>query len=354
MKFDASHLVGLVGAILRAGGSTAAEADLVANHLVVANLFGHDSHGVGMVPTYVTDLHGGALRPGTAVKLDKEDGSILVFDGARGYGRVVAGEMMAQLIERCRGSGLVLASLRNAHHLGRIGAFGEMAAEAGLISLHFVNVHGHHALVAPFGGRDARFSTDPICIAVPRQGERAPVVLDMATSRVAFGKVRVAHNAGRRLAPGLVLDKAGEPSEDPAVMFGDPRGALLPFGEHKGFGLAVMCELLAGALSGGGTMQPETPRDVGVLNNMLTLVVEPGRLIDLDWFHREMEAFLAHAKASPPRDPAHPVLVPGESERLFRETRARDGIEVDDMTWGEMLAAAESVGLTRSDLEAHK
>jgi uncharacterized oxidoreductase len=242
-------------------------------------------------------------------------------------------------------------TLANAHHLGRIGAYGELASAAGLVSLHFVNVTDHRALVAPFRGSDARFVTNPVCIALPGTDRRPPILLDMATSAVAMGKVRVAKNAGKPLEPGVLIDAAGRPTTDPSVMYAEPQGALLPFGGHKGYALAIVTELLAGGLSGGPTIQPGNPRLGGIVNNMFSVLVDPARLAGVDWLRRELDGFVDYVKASPPADPGAPVLVPGDPERLAREQNEREGIEVDPTTWSEVLAAAEQVGLARAALE---
>jgi len=352
VRFTADRLRGVTAAILRSGGSSDAEAGLVADHLVQANLSGHDSHGVGMIPAYVRHLGAGLVVPNTRAKLVKDDGAVLMFDGGRGYGRTVAGEAMEAAIARCRQTGVVTATLANAHHIGRVGAYGEMASGAGLVSLHFVNVTDHRGLVAPFRGTDARFSTNPVCIALPGTDRQPPVVLDMATSAVAMGKIRVARNEGKPAPEGVLIDPTGRPTRDPHVMYRDPLGALLPFGGHKGYALAVVTELLAGALSGGSTIQPGNERRGGTVNNMFALLVDPARLAGVDWFRREIDGFVDYVKASPPADPAAPVLVPGDPERIARAERARTGIAVDGTTWEEILQAAEKVGLARAEVAA--
>jgi uncharacterized oxidoreductase len=338
--------------ILRQTGSDEYEAALVAQHLVRANLTGHDSHGAIMIPTYIRNVRAGLLVPGMGARAVRDDGSILVFDGQRGYGQRVAHEAMDAAICRCRDTGLVLMALRNAHHIGRVGTYGEQSITAGLVSLHFVNVIDHMPLVAPFGGRDARFSTNPLCIAMPAAGETPAVLLDMATSRIARGKAMVAMNRGERVAEGLILDSDGEPTTDPAVMFREPGGALLPFGEYKGFGLALMCELLGGVLTGGGTIQPENQRLGSIVNNMLVFVVDPGRLVEHDWMQHEINAVLHHIKDSPPSVPGEPVMVAGDPERKKYTERLSSGIPVDDVTWEEILCVAQDVGVSRSYLEA--
>jgi uncharacterized oxidoreductase len=345
----ADRLRRLASAILRSGGSADSEADLVADHLVQANLMGHDSHGVGMIPAYVRHLQAGLVVPNTRAKLVKDDGPTLMFDGGRGYGRPGAGEAMAAAIARCRETGVVAMTLANAHHIGRVGAYGELACGAGLVSLHFVNVADHRALVAPFRGTDARFVTNPVCIALPGTDRQPPLLLDMATSAIAMGKVRVARNEGRLVPEGVLIDEAGRPTRDPDVMYREPHGALLPFGGHKGYALALVTELLAGALSGGPTIQPGNPRAGGTINNMLAVLIDPARLAGVDWLRREIDGFVEYVKASPPADPDEPVLVPGDPERIAREERLRTGIAVDATTWEDILQAGEKVGLPRAE-----
>jgi uncharacterized oxidoreductase len=260
----------------------------------------------------------------------------------------VAGEAMAAAIARCRQTGVVAMTLANAHHIGRVGAYGELASGSGLVSLHFVNVTDHRALVAPFRGTDGRFVTNPVCIALPGTDRQPPLLLDMATSAIAMGKVRVARNEGHLVDAGVLIDQAGKPTRDPGVMYAEPHGALLPFGGHKGYALAVVTELLAGALSGGPTIQPGNPRAGGVINNMFTVLIDPARFAGVDWLRREIDGFVEYVKASPPADPNAPVLVPGDPERLARAERTRTGIEVDATTWEEILAAGELVGVTRT------
>lgn len=349
MRLSADRLRRLTSALLRRGGSAEPEAELVADHLVQANLAGHDSHGVGMMPAYVRHVRAGLVVPNTRVKVVRDEGATLVFDGGRGYGRAVGGEAIAAAIARCRQTGVVAMTLANAHHLGRIGAYGELASAAGLVAIHLVNVADHRGLVAPFRGTDARFSTNPICIALPATDRHPPVLLDMATSAIAMGKVRVARNQGTLVDEGVLIDPAGQPTRDPGVMYRDPIGALRPFGGHKGYALAVVAELLAAGLSGGPTLQPGNARLGGIVNNMLAVLIDPARLAGIDWFRREIDGFVDYVKASPPADPGAPVLVPGDPERLARERRGREGIEIDPTTWEEILQAGEALNLPRAE-----
>jgi len=353
MNVTAMKLKKLLVVMLRKAGSDDYEADVVAEHLVSANLCGHDSHGAGILPTYIANLRAGLLKPGTAVTLVDDQGSILLFDGGRGYGQRVAAEAMLVAIDRCREKGVVAMALRNAHHIGRIGAYGEQAAAAGLVSLHFVNVIDHDPNVAPFGTGEARFSTNPVCMAMPATDSTPAVILDISTSTIAFGKARLAMKRGESLPPGVVVDANGQPTADPGVLFREPRGALLPFGGYKGFGLALFCELLAGVLTGGGTIQPRTPRLGGTVNNMLTFLLDPRRLVEHGWMQAEVDALVGYLKDAAPVDPAKPVLVAGDRARHIRERRQQYGIELEDATWEELLQTAAELGLERVELEGY-
>jgi uncharacterized oxidoreductase len=336
----------IAGGIFVAAGATAADAKIVADHLVEANLAGHDSHGVGMIPQYVRGILGGVLEPKAHAKIEDRGGAVIAVDGNKGFGQVVAREGIEAGMERAKATGVAMVALRNAAHIGRIGTYGEQAAARGFVSIHFVNVVGHAGLVAPFRGSDARFSTNPICIALPAAKGKPAVVLDFATSRVAMGKVRVAMNRGETMKEGILLDAEGRPSTDPKVMWSDPRGAILPFGEHKGYGLAFLCELLAGALVCGGTISTVPHQKDRITNNMLSFIVEPGRLPTADRFETEVAAAIDYVKASPPADPALPVLVAGEPELMSRAERTAKGVPIEAATGEELRVAAESVGAT--------
>ena len=351
MRVPADRLRRLTATIIARGGSELAEADLVAGHLVDANLAGHDSHGVSLIPHYVRHLKEGLVVPNTSAKVTRDEGAFLMFDGQRGFGRRVAGEAMAAAMARCRESGVAVVTLANSHHIGRVGAYGELAIAAGFVSIHFVNVADHRGLVAPFRGSDSRFSTNPVCIGVPGTAGQPPLLLDMATSGVAMGKVLVAKLGGKRLPEGNLIDAQGAPTTDPEVMYREPRGSLLPFGGHKGYALAVLTELLAGGLSGGGTIQPGNPRRGGIVNNMFSIVVDPARLAGSDWLRREIDGFVGYVKESPPADSSRPVLVPGDPERLSRDERSRAGIPLDRATWEGLVEAGAAMGVGRAQAE---
>jgi uncharacterized oxidoreductase len=341
-----------VASILRGCGSSDGEAQMVAENLVLANLSGHDSHGVGMVPRYVDAVLEGGLNPNATLQVNLDIGTLLALDGQRGYGQVLGEQAMLLAMERTAQHGSCIMTLGNVHHLGRIGHFAEMAVARGLVALHFVNVLSR-PVVAPWGGADGRFGTNPCCIGIPLAG-REPFVLDFATSRVAQGKMRVAHNKGEQVAPGTLIDSHGRPTTDPGVVVvaqgNGLLGALLTFGEHKGYGMAVACELLGGALSGGGTWHRATdPAVRAVVNGMLTILIDPARLGTQAVFEQEALAFVDWLRSGPVAQGFDSVQLPGDPERHTRAQRRSEGILIDTQTWLELMAAARKLGVDLPD-----
>lgn len=345
-----AKLHALTSAIFERAGWSARDAALAADHLVLANLSGHDSHGVGMVPRYILSARNGLLKTGDTLTTVVDAGALLTLDGGMGLGQVVGHDAMAIAIDRARQHGVTVLSLRNTHHLGRIGHWGEQAAAAGLVSMHYVNVIGRPALVAPWGGSRARFSTNPVCVAYPRPGQE-PIVLDFATSRIAHGKTRVAWKRGVPVADDNLLDAEGRPTNDPSVMWTEPLGALLPFGDHKGYGLAMMCELLAGGLSGAGTIPGRTDWNV-IDNNMLCVLIDPAKLGGADTQAAEAERVIEWVRSTPTAEGFDRVRIPGEPERELRAQRTATGTPIDPTTWGEIVATAVSLGIDREAVAA--
>ena len=345
---DATFLRTQVADILVAAGSAPGEAEQVAANLVLANLSGHDSHGVGMLPRYVDAIAEGGLTPNASVKVNVDIGTMMALDGQRGFGQIVGVQAMDLGIARAKQHGSCIFTLSSAHHLGRIGHFAEMATAQGLVALHFVNVLSR-PVVAPWGGGDGRFGTNPCCIGVPLSGAE-PFLLDFATSRVAQGKMRVAHNKGETVPDGYLIDEQGAPTNDPGVVVVPQTnglfGALMTFGEHKGYGMAIACELLGGALTGGGTWHRPADATRSVFNGMLTVLIDPAKLGTQASFENEAREFVEWLRQSPPGAGFDAVQIAGEPERRARIERERDGIWLDDATWGEIVAAGAKVGVT--------
>jgi uncharacterized oxidoreductase len=345
LLMDHAELHGIALRVFEAAGSHADEARIIADHLIEANLRGHDSHGVGMIPSYLRNLGNGTVVANRKGRIVSEDGSLIVYDGERAYGQLAAREAVMVGVAKARDNGVAVVALRNAHHIGRVGTYGEICARAGLVSFHFVNITDQRPSVAPWRGTDGRFGTNPVCIALPGPEPERPIILDMATSVVAMGKVRVARNKGEQLKPGILLDGEGRPTTDPGAMYRQPRGAVVTFGEHKGYALSFVCEMLAGALCGSGTMRPERQDGGTTTNGMLTIVIDPARLVDREWLREEIAAMTDYVTASPPARPDEPVLIPGDPERRTRAERIARGVPIDPETWREIVAAAGSINL---------
>jgi uncharacterized oxidoreductase len=347
--FKKEGLTKAVQAIVAGGGSDAREASLVAENLVTANLTGHDSHGVGMIPRYIESLLEGGLVVNQHPKMMFDGGAMISLDGQQGYGQVIGLEAMEIGIARARQHGFCVMGLGRSHHLCRIGQWAEQAVAAGLVSLHFTNVISR-SIVAPYGGADARFGTNPMTVGIPIPGE-PPFILDMATSAVAQGKIRVAHNKREKVSPDWLIDDKGNPTAEARFGVIEPFGALRTFGLHKGYGLAVVCELLGGALTGGGTWHSDDRSKKRVWNGMLTILIDPQRLGTGDAFATETTEFLKSLRKSPTAPGFDKVRIAGEPERETRAKRERDGIAVDENTWNDIIAAGAKLKVARETLD---
>jgi uncharacterized oxidoreductase len=356
ITIPAPQLERLAADTFLAAGSSRAEADRIAHYLVAANLTGHDSHGVVRVPRYLQMLKEGMVYADRAIEVVTETPVIAIVDGQFGYGQTVAPEAVAIGIRKCKEMGLSAVGLRNAGHIGRVADWAEMAAAEGLVSVHFVNAAGS-PLVAPFGGAQRRFSTAPYCVGVPLPG-RAPLLLDFATSIVAEGKVLVASQGGRPIPGDALIGPDGKTGDDPHLLYGDYEksgrrdirngtGALRAFGEHKGSGLALMCELLGGALTGNGAATPGRR----FTNGMFSFYVDPARIDPEGLFPKEVQRYIGFVKEAKPATPDSEILLPGEPEQRTRAKRLAEGVPLSEETWTLVLAAARGAGVDVTPFE---
>jgi uncharacterized oxidoreductase len=341
MNIAHRRLKDLVTRVFAAAGCGAHEADRIAHYLTESNLVGHDSHGVIRVPHYLRWLREGKVVANQSLKVVFESDALAVTDGQFGFGQVMGEEAMRLGLAKAARAGVAVVALRNSGHLGRIGDWAEMAARAGQVSLHFVNTSGGGILVPPFGGTQRRLSANPIAAGVPVAGG-PPLVVDISTSAIAEGKLKVAYNKGALVPDGCIIDARGAPTNDPKVFYADPPGAILPFGGHKGYALGMLCEVLAGALTGGGCSDPREKR---VANGMLTVLMDPDRFRPDEGFGAEVQRFIDFVRTSAPAAPGGEILMPGEPEARTRARRLRDGIDLDETTWGQIVAAARSLGI---------
>lgn len=339
LTFSAAFLKSYVTQILLALETPPDLADLMADSLVGSSLTGHDSHGVTLLPGYAGQVRAGSLKPAARPTLDPATGMLatLSVDGAFGWGPVAAHWAVDQVIARAQQYGIATAVVRNCHHIGRVGQYGERMAAHKLIGIAMCNSGSG---VAPFGGVKSLLGTNPIVIAVPRQGEQAPVLYDGSTSVVAGNKVRVQQDKGQPTPTGWIIDRNGQPTTNPEDFFAG--GALLPLGGHKGYALGVMVELLGGILS--GTSASFLP-DFKWTNGVLIMALRPDAFMPLDDYLAQVERACAAIKASPSSDPARPVLLPGEPEQNARRERMANGIPMPEAAWQAMQELAESLGL---------
>ena len=337
----------IVARIFHAGGCSQTEADCIARHLVDSNLCGHDSHGVIRVARYVGFIKDGTLKPNQQINVEYESDTVAVVEGNYGFGQSIGEQTMKLLATKTKKSGLAMTAIRDSGHLGRLGDWAEQLAQDGLISFHFLNTTGRGMLMVPFGGTDRRQSLCPISMCVPVEG-RTPVLLDITTSIVAEGKVAVARNKGIQLPPNTIVDKDGNATTDPKDLYSG--GAILPMGGHKGYGLNVIADLLAGALTGGGCTKPGVTE---LLSGMTSIAIDPSPFVDRDVYIQEMTNYMEWVTGSPPKDPNGKVLMPGDVEHQTREMRRSEGIPLDPATLDQIMEAAEAVGLSREDIEKH-
>lgn len=316
--------------VLTAMGTPVEQAEVVCENLVGANLVGHDSHGVLRLTTYAGWVDDGHICADGEPVITAEFGATARIDGRWCWGAVGGKFATEKAIALARQYGVGAVTLDHCAHIGRIGSYTEMMAEAGMVGIATTN---HMAAVAPFGGKDRVLGTNPWALATPRGPDEHPIVVDFATSGVAEGKLRVARAKGESVAPGLIVDSAGNPSQIPADFYDG--GALLPFGGHKGYGLSLMADLLGGVLSGAGSGSDTT---FAGANGTLFVAIDIQRFLPLEVFRAQSEAVAGRIHASSPATGFSSVLLPGEPEDAMRARRRVEGIPIPESTWEELQA----------------
>jgi len=328
--------------LCKASGSPEGEANLVASRLLKSNLVGHDSHGLIRLSMYMEWIRKGMIVPGATPELAVDKGGIALVNGNRGYGQTIAERTMEIAIERGRAHGVAAIGVTNLAHIGRLADYVISAARAGLVGMVFTSTGGYSKIVAPFGGKSGRMSTNPIAMALPSDREH-PIVFDMATSAYAEGKFRVFRDTGRSAPENLLLDKEGHPTTNPDDFFNG--GTILPLGGeqgYKGYLLNFMVEALGGLLTGGGYMgRDENP----LFNNcslMITIDVEAFRA--MTDFKGDLEGLLHWLKDSPTH-PGDEVLLPGEKEVRMEAERMRNGVPLAPKTVEALQAELDRYGV---------
>ena len=340
--FAADHLRAVIVALLAHEGAPREEAETVARHVIGANLAGHDSHGVIQIPEYIDRMRAGHIVPGAPFEIVRETATSTVVDGHWGFGYVVNERAMRLTVDKAERADVAAATVLRQSHIGRLAAYSLMAAERGMIGLLTADSGRSPKAVAPFGGREARLGTNPISIAVPSD-LNGPLFIDMATSAVASGKVKLAVARGESIPKGWVVDSEGVLTTDPKKLRSG--GALLPLGGdqgYKGYGLSVMVEILCGLLTGlGFGVEPSGRHNDGCF--MAVFKVDAFR--PLAEFKREVAELARYLKNTEPSEGSREVLYPGEIEHRTERARAEGGIEVEDATFDKLRRLAGEAGL---------
>jgi uncharacterized oxidoreductase len=328
-----------------AAGVPADDAITVARSLVDANLCGHDSHGVIRIPQYVGFVRERKLVVGAPLTVLRDTAAILAADGEWGLGQVQSYRLLDRLEPKVRIVGIASGTLRRCGHIGRLGEYAEWAADRGLALFATVNSHGSGRRVVPPGGTQGRISTNPICFGAPTPTD--PLVLDFSTSAVAEGKVRVAFQKGEPVPEGWILNTAGQPTTNPADLYTDPPGSILPFGgaqAYKGFGLGLMMDALAGGLSGGDCSRPDRPMP-GLGNGVLFVLWDVDAFGGREHFLAAVGGVTDHVRDTPLAAGATEITLPGDPERRTRRRRQAEGIPVPDGTWALLTNLASGLGV---------
>jgi uncharacterized oxidoreductase len=342
--FSADVLISFAESLFVAGGVPQNEANRVARSLVDANLCGHDSHGIIRVPQYMESIRDGRLKPGAPFSVVKETAAVLVADGGMGMGHVQAHRLLDRLIPRAEGLGLAAGTLKQCGHIGRLGEYAEAAAARRMALIASVNNHGYGRAVAPPGGIEGRLATNPLCLGAPTDGE--PMILDIGTSVVAEGKVRVLYNKGQKAPDGWLLDNQGKPTNDPSVLYREPPGTILPLGgaqAYKGFGISLLLDMFTGGLSGAPCSTPGAPNLTA--NAVLFIVLDVNQFAGSAHFLREVTNLAANIRTCPKANHDQEITLPGDPERREKAKRLRDGISLDERTWGQLVGLARELGV---------
>jgi uncharacterized oxidoreductase len=320
-------------------GSPDATAKAVAGHLVDANLTGHDSHGAIRIIQYVANVKEGKLSPDGTPEIVKETPTIAHIDGHGTFGQVVGNFAAQKAIEKAKVPSISCVALYNQGHLGRIGAYPEICANAGMACIMFCGLVGEFNRVVPFGGKDGRLSTNPIAMACPSDLD-GPILLDFATCVAAEGKIRVYRARGNELPEGWIIDKDGNASTDPNDLYDG--GCIMPIGGsvgHKGYALSFLMGILGGALSGAGFVEG-VPASGGLL-----VTIDPQAFVAQDQLNARVNRFTEYVTSSPPAEGIDKVLYPGQKEAITRSKRLASGIDIEEATWEGIVSIANDLGV---------
>ena len=340
-KLTEAALADLATRALAGLGLEARDAADCARILVLGELMGLTTHGVGRIESYGERIDLGGIKARPAIRVERVAPAMARVDGDNGVGQLVGMRALEAAMALARETGVGAVFARASNHFGPVAPYSLIAAEAG-----FASIIGSNATttIAPTGGREARLGNSPVGFCVPNPGGR-PVILDMALSMVARAKIRNAARRGEAIPPTWATDRDGNPTTDPKAALD---GFLLPIGGHKGYGLALIVDLFAGLLSGAAYLtrvsswseNPEAPQDLG----HFFLLIDASRLGPADWLAARMRDFAAILHDTPPADPAAPVLLPGEIELDRLDLHRRDGLALDPALLAKLESLAARAG----------
>ncbi len=338
---DAPDLAAFMARVSRHHGVPAADADLLADSLVVAELWGHPSHGAIRLPWYLTRIRTGAMEAATRVETVRDNGPVVVLDGHDGLGQVVTQHAVDLGVERAKAHGISAVAVRGSGHFGTAAYFTRQAADQGCIALLATNAS---PAMAPWGGRSRLIGTNPWSIAAPGP-DGDVLVMDMANTAVARGKVYVAADRGTQIPDGWGARADGTPTTDPREAI---EGLILPVGGAKGYVMAFMFDVLAGVLTGSafgadvvGPYRPEGRSGAGHL--LITLDV--AAFAERADYEARVRSLVEQVRGSAPAAWSDAVLTPGELEDRNRSRAEESGVTVSDQTWAELTTLADATGV---------
>jgi uncharacterized oxidoreductase len=337
--------------LFEAVGVPTSDSIIVAESLVGANLRGHDSHGVMRIAQYIGFLEQGQYQIGASLVVERETPAIITCDAQWGLGQIQARRLLELLRPKATALGVAAGTLRQCGHIGRLGEYAERAADAGIILIATVNNDGAGQRVAPPGGVEPRLGTNPLCIAAPTNQAQEPIVLDFGTSVVAEGKVRVHQISNRPTPDGWLLDNHGRPTNDPALLYTHPPGSILPMGgqqAYKGFGLALVLDLVTGGLSGGRSCHADALPSRG--NNVVFIAFDPAHFVTTAAFKHNASELANYVRTTPRAPCVESILLPGDPERNIMRSRIENGIPIDPNQWKILADLAERLTVALPDV----
>ena len=342
-RINASDLRSFAGQVFQTVGVLQEDAKTAAAAMVEANLCGVDSHGVRMLPGYITLIRNGKINPMGQIQVIRETQVIAHLDGNLALGSVVGFHAMQMAVKKAKTSGLGFSLVRNSTHWGRAAFYSTLAAREGCIGICFVNTESN---MPPWGAKEPRIGNNPLSVSAPRaSGE--PVVLDMAMSQAAWYKIVMYNRESRKVPIGWGLDNEGRPTDNPAAILKSKR--MVPMGQHKGSGLSLMIDIMTGILSGGkycGELSEEgkgQPWATGY--SQAFIAIDIVSFIPLEEFQRRVDQLVTYVKGAQTAEGFSEITVPGERAWQEKAMRERDGIPLDEITLGELHTLANQLGV---------